>query len=59
VTFVTVYEDLRLRWSFGRDRVCRWAYAWNNARRIHAKTTPRPTGAKSIKIQGPLFFGVF
>ena len=33
------------------------AYAWNNARRIHAKTYTTPDGAKVYQIQGPLFFG--
>jgi len=33
------------------------AYAWNNARRIHAKTYETPEGARVYQIQGPLFFG--
>ena len=35
------------------------AYAWNNARRIHARTRESHTdlGAKVYEIQGPLFFG--
>ena len=35
------------------------AYAWNNARRIHAITRDSRTeeGAKVYEIQGPLFFG--
>ena len=33
------------------------AYAWNNARRIHAKTYVTPEGAKVYQVQGPLFFG--
>jgi SulP family sulfate permease len=33
------------------------AYAWNNARRIHAKIYETPEGAKVYQVQGPLFFG--
>jgi SulP family sulfate permease len=33
------------------------AYAWNNARRIHAKSYETPEGAKVYQVQGPLFFG--
>jgi len=33
------------------------AYAWNNARRIHAKTYETPEGAKVYQVQGPLFLG--
>ena len=33
------------------------AYAWNNARRIQAKSYVTPAGAKVYQIQGPLFFG--
>ena len=33
------------------------AYAWNNARRIHAHTEISGSGAKIYRIQGPLFFG--
>jgi len=33
------------------------AYAWTNARRIHAKSYVTPEGAKVYQIQGPLFFG--
>jgi SulP family sulfate permease len=33
------------------------AYAWNNARRIHAHTEIDEHGVKAYRIQGPLFFG--
>ena len=33
------------------------AYAWQNAKRIHAKTYETPEGAKVYQIDGPLFFG--
>ncbi|NCV10272.1 MAG: SulP family inorganic anion transporter [Rhodobacteraceae bacterium] len=33
------------------------AYAWNNARRIHAHTEIDADGVKAYRIQGPLFFG--
>ena len=33
------------------------AYAWNNAKRIHAKSHVTPEGAKVYQIEGPLFFG--
>jgi SulP family sulfate permease len=33
------------------------AYAWNNARRIHAHTEIDAEGVKAYRIQGPLFFG--
>jgi len=33
------------------------AYAWQNARRIHARTRITPEGARIYEIEGPLFFG--
>ena len=33
------------------------AYAWQNAKRIHATTRMTPDGAKVYAIEGPLFFG--
>ncbi len=56
VTVVTVYEDLAVAVVVGVI-VSALAYAWNNARRIHAKTYITPEGAKVYQIQGPLFFG--
>jgi SulP family sulfate permease len=58
VTAVTVYEDLAVAVVVGVI-VSALAYAWNNARRIHANTRPSKTdkGAKVYEIQGPLFFG--
>lgn len=58
VTAVTVYEDLAVAVVVGVI-VSALAYAWNNARRIHAKTRESHTdlGAKVYEIQGPLFFG--
>ncbi|MFC6637278.1 STAS domain-containing protein [Sulfitobacter sp. JBTF-M27] len=56
VTVVTVYEDLAVAVVVGVI-VSALAYAWNNARRIHAKTYETPEGAKVYQVQGPLFFG--
>ena len=56
VTVVTVYEDLAVAVVVGVI-VSALAYAWNNARRIHAKTYTTPEGAKVYQVQGPLFFG--
>ena len=56
VTVVTVYEDLAVAVVVGVI-VSALAYAWNNARRIHAKSYVTPEGAKVYQIQGPLFFG--
>ncbi|WP_298843017.1 SulP family inorganic anion transporter [uncultured Roseobacter sp.] len=58
VTVVTVLEDLAVAVVVGVI-VSALAYAWNNARRIHAKTRDSHTekGAKVYEIQGPLFFG--
>ncbi|MEQ6248606.1 SulP family inorganic anion transporter [Sulfitobacter sp. HNIBRBA3233] len=56
VTVVTVYEDLAVAVVVGVI-VSALAYAWNNARRIYAKTHTTPEGAKVYQIQGPLFFG--
>ena len=56
VTVVTVYEDLAVAVVVGVI-VSALAYAWNNARRIHAKTYISPEGAKVYQVQGPLFFG--
>ncbi|GGG72993.1 sodium-independent anion transporter [Salipiger pallidus] len=56
VTVVTVYEDLAVAVVVGVI-VSALAYAWNNARRIHAETEVTAAGAKIYKVQGPLFFG--
>ncbi|MDU9002239.1 SulP family inorganic anion transporter [Sedimentitalea todarodis] len=58
VTVVTVMEDLAVAVVVGVI-VSALAYAWNNARRIHAVTRDSVTekGAKVYEIQGPLFFG--
>ncbi len=56
VTVVTVYADLAMAVVVGVI-VSALAYAWNNARRIHAKTYVTPEGARVYQVQGPLFFG--
>ncbi len=58
VTVVTVMEDLAVAVVVGVI-VSALAYAWNNAKRIHAVTRDSETeqGAKVYEINGPLFFG--
>lgn len=56
VTVVTVMEDLAVAVVVGVI-VSALAYAWNNARRIHAKIELTKDGAKVYQVQGPLFFG--
>ncbi|MFG6548662.1 SulP family inorganic anion transporter [Sulfitobacter sp. M21595] len=58
VTVVTVMADLAVAVVVGVI-VSALAYAWNNARRIHATTRESVTekGAKVYEIHGPLFFG--
>ncbi|MFC3614027.1 SulP family inorganic anion transporter [Lutimaribacter marinistellae] len=56
VTVVTVMEDLAVAVVVGVI-VSALAYAWNNAKRIYAKTYETPEGAKVYQVQGPLFFG--
>jgi SulP family sulfate permease len=56
VTIVTVATDLATAVVVGVI-VAALAYAWNNARRIHAKTQMSPEGARIYQVQGPLFFG--
>lgn len=58
VTVVTVYSDLAVAVVVGVI-VSALAYAWNNARRIHAieRLSSSSEGAKVYEIQGPLFFG--
>lgn len=58
VTVVTVATDLAIAVVVGVI-VSALAYAWNNARRIHAVTRESASdkGAKVYEINGPLFFG--
>jgi SulP family sulfate permease len=56
VTAVTVVEDLAIAVIVGVI-VSALAYAWNNAKRIHARARLTPEGAKVYEIEGPLFFG--
>ncbi|QBF32927.1 SulP family inorganic anion transporter [Thalassococcus sp. S3] len=56
VTVVTVMEDLAVAVVVGVI-VSALAYAWNNAKRIYAKTYETPEGARVYQVQGPLFFG--
>jgi len=58
VTVVTVMEDLAVAVVVGVI-VSALAYAWNNARRIHATTRESASekGAKVYEINVPLFFG--
>jgi len=56
VTAVTVAFDLAIAVIVGVI-VSALAYAWTNARRIHANTHVTPEGAKVYQIEGPLFFG--
>ena len=55
VTVVTVMEDLAVAVVVGVI-VSALAYAWNNARRIHADIY-ETEGGKVYRVQGPLFFG--
>ncbi|NOX96440.1 MAG: SulP family inorganic anion transporter [Alphaproteobacteria bacterium] len=58
VTAVTVMHDLAVAVVVGVI-VSALAFAWNNAKRIHAITrdSVREAGAKVYEIEGPLFFG--
>ncbi len=56
VTAVTVKFDLAIAVVVGVI-VSALAYAWNNAKQIHAKVETGVTGAKVYRVQGPLFFG--
>ena len=56
VTVVTVWHDLAIAVIVGVI-VSALAYAWENAKRIHANTRVDETGAKVYEVQGPLFFG--
>lgn len=56
VTVTTVLTDLAIAVVVGVI-VSALAYAWNNAKRIHARSYLTPEGAKVYQVQGPLFFG--
>ena len=56
VTVVTVEHDLAVAVVVGVI-VSALAYAWSNAKRIHAHIETNDKGVKIYKIQGPLFFG--
>ena len=56
VTIVTVLEDLAIAVVVGVI-VSALAYAWNNARRIHASSGVTTDGTRVYYIDGPLFFG--
>jgi SulP family sulfate permease len=56
VTAITVATDLATAVVAGVI-VSALAYAWQNAKRIHAHTAVLPDGAKVYQVQGPLFFG--
>ena len=56
VTVVTVMEDLAVAVVVGVI-VSALSYAWQNARRIHAKSYYTPEGCRVYQVQGPLFFG--
>jgi len=56
VTITTVMYDLAIAVVVGVI-VSALAYAWQNARRIHAETEIMDDGTKVYKVEGPLFFG--
>ena len=56
VTIVTVFYNLAIAVIVGVI-ISALAYAWSNARRIHAKILVNKAGAKIYEIEGPLFFG--
>ena len=56
VTGITVATDLATAVVAGVI-VSALAYAWQNARRIHARIETGEDGAKVYRIEGPLFFG--
>ncbi len=56
VTAVTVMYDLAIAVVVGVI-VSALTYAWNNARRIHARIDETTEGVKVYEIDGPLFFG--
>ncbi|WP_347311036.1 SulP family inorganic anion transporter [Defluviimonas sp. SAOS-178_SWC] len=56
VTAVTVATDLATAVVAGVI-ISALAYAWQNARRIHARVTVGEDGARVYAVEGPLFFG--
>ncbi|SDW12499.1 SulP family inorganic anion transporter [Litoreibacter albidus] len=56
VTITTVMYDLAIAVVVGVI-VSALAYAWQNARRIHADVEMMDDGTKVYKVDGPLFFG--
>lgn len=56
VTITTVMYDLAIAVVVGVI-VSALAYAWQNARRIHAEVEIMEDGTKVYKVEGPLFFG--
>lgn len=56
VTVVTVISDLAVAVVVG-VLLSALAYAWNNSKRIRARTHETPEGARVYQIEGPLFFG--
>lgn len=56
VTITTVMYDLAIAVVVGVI-VSALAYAWQNAKRIHAETHMTPEGVKVYEVEGPLFFG--
>jgi SulP family sulfate permease len=56
VTVVTVMSDLAIAVVVGVI-VSALAFAWNNAKRIHAVARETDDGTKVYQIEGPLFFG--
>ena len=56
VTAITVVTNLATAVVAGVI-VSALAYAWSNARRIHARSHVTPEGARVYQIEGPLFFG--
>lgn len=56
VTVVTVMSDLAIAVVVGVI-VSALAFAWSNAKQIHARVVFNDDGAKIYEIEGPLFFG--
>jgi len=56
VTAVTVAADLAIAVIVGVI-VSALAFAWSNARHIHARISEDGNGAKVYEVEGPLFFG--
>ncbi len=56
VSAVTVFTDLAIAVAVGVI-VSALVFAWQNARRIYSEISVDETGAKTYRLQGPLFFG--